>query len=328
MRKTTPERPRHMPFVPLPARGGIPPVRAGFIAGALFTALLAAALLLSPGFTGPAHAQFICDSTTPGGADGATAGTFAVACGTNAAASGTTSTALGNGASATGILSTAVGHSSTANNTSSTAVGNGSTASGDGSAAYGAGSNAGGTSSVAIGLNASAAGNNSAAFGTGATVTRTSQQVFGTATNTYTMPGITSATSTAAQTGTTQIVTSDASGNLATSTLAGLGLASSGDISAINSQLASINNRIDDLYSRSDKANAGVAMAFAMAGVPSLMPGEHLAMTFNYGTFQGQNGLAINAAYRLTDNMQLTGGIGYGANEGIVGGRAGLRVAW
>ena len=40
-------------------------------------------------------------------------------------------------------------------------------------------------------------------------------------------------------------------------------------------------------------------MAFAMAGVPTVMPGEHLAMTMNYGTFEGESGLAVNAAYRL-----------------------------
>ena len=152
--------------------------------------------------------------------------------------------------------------------------------------------------------------------------------MFGAATNTYTAPGITSAASKAEQTGPTQIVTSDAGGNLATSTLAGLGLATNTDIAAINSQLDSMNGRINDLYTRSNKAYAGVAMAFAMADVPTVMPGEHLAMTMNYGTFEGESGLAVNAAYRLANNVQLAGGIGYGPNEGIVGGRVGLRVAW
>ena len=95
-----------------------------------------------------------------------------------------------------------------------------------------------GANAVAIGTGASANFANSAAIGNGATATRANQQVFGTAANTYTMPGITSAASRAAQTGPTQIVTSDAGGNLATTTLAGLGLASTGDINAINSQLA------------------------------------------------------------------------------------------
>jgi hypothetical protein len=116
-------------------------------------------------------------------------------------------------------------------------------------------------------------------------------------------------------------VTSDSSGNLATTTLTGLGLASTADIAAINS-------RLDDLSNRSNKAYSGIAMAFAMAGVPTLLPHERLAMTMNYGTFQGTNGLAINTAFRLGENMQLTSGIGYGPSEKIAGGRVGLRVAW
>jgi len=159
-------------------------------------------------------------------------------------------------------------------------------------------------------------------------VTRANQHVYGTASNTYTMPGITSVASAAAQTGPVQVVTSDGGGNLATSSLAGLGIATTSDISNINSRLSSMNGQIDDLYNRSNKAYSGIAMAFAMAGVPTLLPHEKLAATLNYGTFQGQSGLAINAAFRLNQDMQLTAGIGYGMNENIAGGRVGLRVAW
>ena len=69
-------------------------------------------------------------------------------------------------------------------------------------------------------------------------------------------------------------------------------------------------------------------MAFAMAGVPTLMPAEKFAATLNVGTFLGQNGFAINTAMRVTDGVQFTAGIGYGANERIAGGRAGLRFGW
>ena len=116
--------------------------------------------------------------------------------------------------------------------------------------------------------------------------------MYGTASNTYTMTGIASAASAAAQTGPVQVVTSDASGNLATSSLAALGLASAGDVSAINA-------RIDDLATRSSKAFAGVAMAFAMAGSPTVLPNETFVATFNWGTFQGAHGLAVSGAYRV-----------------------------
>src|SRR5262249_51220006 len=154
------------------------------------------------------------------------------------------------------------------------------------------------------------------------------QQVFGTASNTYTTPGITSAASKAAQSGPTQIVTTDSTGNLASASPADLGLASSSDIAAINPQLASMNSKVNDLYGRTTKAYTGVAMAFAMAGVPTVLPGEKFVMTMNYGTFEGESGLAMNGALRISDNMQLTAGVGYGPDRGIVGGRVGLRMAW
>ena len=38
--------------------------------------------------------------------------------------------------------------------------------------------------------------------------------------------------------------------------------------------------------------------------------------------------LALNAAMRIDNHMQLNAGIGYGANENLVGGRVGLRIGW
>jgi hypothetical protein len=284
------------------------------------------ALITAP----PARAQFVCESTTGGGA-GATAGSssFNVACGTSADASGgfnSGNTAVGYEANASGSsagnVATGLQANASGMGSGNIAIGALSNASGDftNNVAIGVSSTAS-NNSVAIGSNATATFSNSAAFGTGATATRADQQVFGTATNTYTMAGITSAASRAAQSGPTQIVTSDANGNLATASLADLGLASSGDINAINT-------RLDDLDRRASKAFTGVAMAFAMAGVPTLLPSEKFAATINYGTFQGAHGFAINTATRLTDNVQLTAGFGYGADERIAGGRAGMRVGW
>jgi hypothetical protein len=152
--------------------------------------------------------------------------------------------------------------------------------------------------------------------------------VFGTASNTYTMGGIASAASKAAQSGPTQLVTSDAGGNLATTSLAGLGLVSNADAGAINSQLTAINAHLSDLDMRTSRAYTGVAMAFAMAGVPTLLPAEKFAATMNWGTFQGGNGVAINGAFRVSNNMQLAGGVAYGVEGNIAGGRVGLRVGW
>ncbi len=220
------------------------------------------------------------------------------------------------------------GSGNTVASTNALVVGNNSQVSGAGAVAIGNSVVVQGANAVAVGNGTNANFSNSAAFGNGAAATRANQQSFGTAANTYTMAGVTSAASRSAQSGPTQIVTADAAGNLATTTTAALGLATGADIGAINSQLASINGQINDLYGRTSKAYTGVAMAFAMAGVPTLLPSEKFAATMNWGTFSGANGLALNAAMRITDNVQVTGGVGYGVDSNTVGARAGLRFGF
>lgn len=224
--------------------------------------------------------------------------------------------------------SSVFGVGNTVNATNTVVMGNTNTVTGASGVAIGNGVSLGGANAVAVGTGTSANFDNSAAFGNGATVTRANQQVFGTATNTYTMPGITSAASKAAQSGPVQIVTSDAGGNLATNTAAGLGLASATDIAVINSQIGGINARLNDLDARTTKALNGTAMALAMAGVPWLDRTERFAVSSNWGTFQGTNGIALNAALRLGTNVQANGGIAYGANGGGLGGRVGVRWGW
>ena len=185
-----------------------------------------------------------------------------------------------------------------------------------------------GSSNIAIGPNATASHSNAAAFGNGATTTRANQQVFGTASNTYTMAGIGSNASKAAVGAPTQLVASNSSGDVASYTFAEFGIVTNGEIGsfATKSELVALNSRIDNVSGRADKALAGVAMAFAMAGVPTLLQSETFAMSGNWGTFEGENGLAMNAALRLAKNVQLNGGVAWGLDQDIAGGRVGVRV--
>jgi hypothetical protein len=184
-----------------------------------------------------------------------------------------------------------------------------------------------GANSTAIGNNASATFANSAAFGNGATVTRDNQQVFGTASNTYTMSGITSSASCAAQSGPVQIVTSDSSGNLATSTAAGLGLASTADINAINAQLAGINGQLGGINAHlndlDDRVNRVGALGAALAGLhpnPRAKGDNHISAAF--GAYRGQPAFA-GGYFRNIDNQTLfsvgisTTGKDWSANTGL-----------
>ncbi|WP_454628118.1 hypothetical protein [Bradyrhizobium cenepequi] len=104
------------------------------------------------------------------------------------------------------------------------------------------------------------------------------------------------------------------------------------NVGNVNTQLTSLSDRVDEAVSnlnyRTDRANAGVAMAFAMAGVPTVLPNERVAFTLNYGNFLNQNGVALNAALKLDNYVQLTAGVAYATNQNIAGARAGLRVGW
>src|SRR6267378_2731482 len=171
---------------------------------------------------------------------------------------------------ATGFLADAHGDASanTASGFAANASGAGSQniAMGFNADAHGDGTNnvAIGTFATATGANSSALGNgaqatfdNSTAIGNGATATRANQQMFGTASNTYTMAGIATAASRAAQAGPTSIVTSDNAGNLATRSLADLGLASQSDISALNGRINDVNR----------EARGGIPLALAASGL-------------------------------------------------------------
>ena len=95
---------------------------------------------------------------------------------------------------------------------------------------------AGGRSNaVALGTSSSAAFANSTAIGAGAVTTQANQVAIGTAASTYTLPGITSAASLAAQVGPTSVVTTDAAGNLAATPFSGL--ATSASVAALGAQV-------------------------------------------------------------------------------------------
>jgi hypothetical protein len=62
--------------------------------------------------------------------------------------------------------------------------------------------------------------------------------------------------------------------------------------------------------------------------VPTVLPNERFAVTGNWGTYRGQNGLAIDGAVRLSTNIQLNGAVAWGVEEDEAAGRAGVRFGW
>jgi hypothetical protein len=315
-------------------------------------------------------------------------GSFNTACGRDANASGNSSrnTAIGGNANASGGSSTntALGSDANANGgsnanvaigtfanasgtgnsnalTGNIAIGRDATASGtlSGNVAIGSQALATGNQrfSVAIGAFSRAEGENSTAIGPGAVATAPNQMMFGRSESIYAMPGITSATSRAAQTGAVQAVTSDANGNLATANLTTgaakraqgapthlvtsnasgalaahtpqeFGLATTGDVSRLQGE-------INHLGQRDNALTEGIAAAAALAQ-PLIFPGQHFAMRAGWGGYGGSNALGFSAAGMLANNLlrpgsgtfAVDGGVGIGTDEGEVVGRVGANFGW
>ena len=227
-------------------------------------------------------------------------GAQGTALGQSSMASGTQSTALGQASTASGNYSTAVGQYSSAPGTNSTALGQVSTAIGDNSTALGEGTDAGFTNSTAIGYNA--------------TTTRDNQMVLGTASNTYTAPGIESAASRTAQSGPTQLVTSDAGGNLAT--------ADPNSVVAGTPAFQSLQHQVN-------RTSEGVAMAMAVGAGGTILPCcMNRAVSMEYGNFEGYSAIGLSGVQRLGNNWFANGGVAVGGNYGSVGGRVGVTYAW
>jgi hypothetical protein len=232
--------------------------------------------------------------------EGATVGTFALPTFDNA-------TAIGQGTSVQASNATAVGQGSSATALGATALGQASVASGSGATAIGTGSSAGFA--------------NSAAIGNGVTTTRANQVAVGTAANTYTLAGVTSAASTAAQTGPTKVVTTDAFGNLAAASF------TPQDISTLQSNVGILQQDVSILQQQMKQAFEGTAIAIAMGGA-SLPADKRFAISTNWGNFRGQNAVGVAAQFRLTDYAVANLGVGGGFAQGGIGSRAGVTFAW
>jgi hypothetical protein len=152
--------------------------------------------------------------------------------------------------------------------------------------------------------------------------------MIGTATTTYTMAGVTSNASKAAQGAPTHLVTSNVSGDLAGYTFAELGLATTGDVSNLQTQINRLGRRDKEL-------TEGIATIASLAQ-PILLPGQHFAMRAGWGGYDDSSAVGFSAAGLVAGNLLgqgrgtlvVDGGVGFGTSEGEVAGRAGATFGW
>jgi hypothetical protein len=126
----------------------------------------------------------------------------------------------------------------------------------------------------------------------------------------------------------TSLVTSNSSGDLAAYTFAELGLATTGDVSNLQSQINRLGRRDKEL-------TEGIATIASLAQ-PILLPGQHFAMRAGWGGYDDASAVGFSAAGVVASNLlsqgrgtlTLDGGVGFGTSEGEVAGRAGMSFGW
>ena len=134
--------------------------------------------------------------------------------------------------------------------------------------------------------------------------------MLGTTTETLTAAGIDSDTSRAAQGSVTGLVTTDANGNLAGRSAASLGLATQGEV---------------------NQNRTGIASAMALTRIANILPlDKTVAVSIGWGTFDGENAMAVGGIAAVTKNIYISGGgaYGVGARGSGAGGAASATFAW
>lgn len=250
-------------------------------------------------------------------AGGAVTDSTNLATGAGSQATGHGDTAYGVGALANGDRSTAIGFEAQASGQHSTAIGGNAQATGNLSVALGQGSDASGANAVALGQGASASFDNSIAIGQGVATTRGNQVAIGTGTNTYTLAGINSVASRAAQSGRTYMVTSDAMGNLATM-----------DIEPWFTRIEGLEDAIGSTQERLRTQADGIAVSLALGGAQVIQPGQTFSVSANLGHFDGSSAVGFGAIGRARENVFVNIGVGAGSRTGAVAGRAGISWGW
>ncbi|TYL97101.1 hypothetical protein FXB40_10015 [Bradyrhizobium rifense] len=199
-----------------------------------------------------------------------------------------------------------------------------------GSSAFGNGATASTLNATAIGAGASAGFTNSTAVGAGAAATAANQVAIGTASNTYRMAGVASAASLAAQSGPVSFVTTDAAGNLATSSFNPASLTSlQSQFTSLQSQMTSLQSQVMD---NRLEARSGTAVALAAGSMPALQAGRKFALSAGYGNFEGANAFALGATALLYDGKSYAvianAGGGIGLERNVAGGRGAVSIQW
>jgi hypothetical protein len=102
-----------------------------------------------------------------------------------------------------------------------------------------------------------------------------------------------------------------------------MGLATTGDIASLNSQIGGLQKRDSELAD-------GIAVALALS-TPTFQGNQTFAARVGWGNFDGTSafglsmaGIVDRGAFGTGTTVVIDGGIGYGSAEGTVAGKGGI----
>jgi autotransporter adhesin len=147
------------------------------------------------------------------------------------------------------------------------------------------------------------------------TTTRANQIAVGTSANTYTLAGLPSAASNAAQLGATSFVTTDQYGNLGTASF------NPADIAALDGRVKGLESTVADNRA---EARGGTALALAAASLRYDDRPDKLSVAGGIGYFKGMTGLSAGIGYATSESFRLNAAISTVPRRGDVGLSAGM----
>ncbi len=275
------------------------------------------------------------------GGNSVASGGASIAIGLGAVAQNGAATSIGAGNTASGDGAVSIGDPNTATGMGAVAIGANNTAIGNGAVAIGNTSSAGSAGAVALGAGARAAQVNSVALGSGAVTTQASQIMLGGSGSSVAIGDI--AASTAAQAGSTNVMTVDANGTVGQDTtikpaIATLQTSSAAQAAAITSiQATDItqNNRLTALEQETSilsneisgvqnaltqlrrETRFGIADAMAMAPAPMPSAPGKTTWTVNVSEYHDAVGQGISFAHRLNTAVPfaISGGVSFGPSN-------------
>lgn len=94
-----------------------------------------------------------------------------------------------------------------------------------------------------------------------------------------------------------------------------------------NLAISALQGDVTSLQDRDRELAEGIAIALAL-DAPVLRSGQTFALRGGWGNFDGSNAAGVTAAGAISQNVVVDAGVGWGASQGTVAGKAGLTLGW